>query len=58
MINKIDLGHANIDRAKEQIESMFELDPDGAIAVSAKSGLNVEKILPAVVERIPSYVIL
>lgn len=32
---------------------MFELDPDGAIAVSAKRGTNVEQILPAVIERIP-----
>ncbi|KAK9472068.1 GTP-binding protein lepa C-terminus-domain-containing protein [Dipodascopsis tothii] len=56
VINKIDLGHANIERAKEQIESMFELDPAGAVAVSAKSGLNVDKILPEVIERIPSPV--
>ncbi|KAK9465010.1 P-loop containing nucleoside triphosphate hydrolase protein [Lipomyces arxii] len=52
VINKIDLGHANIDRAKEQIETMFELDADRAIAVSAKRGTNVESVLPAVVERI------
>ncbi|KAK9240381.1 hypothetical protein V1525DRAFT_395789 [Lipomyces kononenkoae] len=54
VINKIDLGHANIPRALEQIETMFELDSDTAISVSAKRGTNVEKILPAVVERIPA----
>ncbi|KAK7208489.1 translation factor GUF1, mitochondrial [Myxozyma melibiosi] len=53
VINKIDLDHADIPRAREQIETMFELDPDGAIAVSAKRGTNVEQILPAVIERIP-----
>ncbi|KAK9452868.1 P-loop containing nucleoside triphosphate hydrolase protein [Dipodascopsis uninucleata] len=54
VINKIDLDHADIDRAKEQIETMFELDPDQAIPVSAKMGTNVEKILPHVIENIPS----
>ncbi|KAK9365239.1 hypothetical protein V1509DRAFT_633795 [Lipomyces kononenkoae] len=54
VINKIDLDHANIPRALEQIETMFELDSDTAIPVSAKRGTNVEKILPAVVERIPA----
>ncbi|KAK9447137.1 uncharacterized protein V1518DRAFT_422297 [Limtongia smithiae] len=53
VINKIDLDHANIERAREQIETMFELDPEGAIPVSAKRGTNVDKILPAVIERIP-----
>ncbi|KAK9477315.1 P-loop containing nucleoside triphosphate hydrolase protein [Lipomyces japonicus] len=54
VINKIDLDHANIPRAKEQIETMFELDSDDAISVSAKTGINVDKILPAVIERIPA----
>ncbi|KAJ8102827.1 hypothetical protein POJ06DRAFT_245752 [Lipomyces tetrasporus] len=54
IINKIDLDHSNIPRALEQIETMFELDSDTAIPVSAKHGTNVDKILPAVVERIPS----
>ncbi|KAK9361701.1 hypothetical protein V1504DRAFT_450810 [Lipomyces starkeyi] len=53
VINKIDLDHANIPRALEQIETMFELDCDTAIPVSAKRGTNVETILPAVVEHIP-----
>ncbi|KAK9459397.1 P-loop containing nucleoside triphosphate hydrolase protein [Lipomyces oligophaga] len=53
IINKIDLDHADIARAREQIETMFELDPVGAIPVSAKRGTNVELILPAVIERIP-----
>lgn len=33
----------------------FELDPKTAVLVSAKTGLNVEAILPAVVEQAPAY---
>lgn len=54
VINKIDLDHANIPRAKQQIEETFELDPEGAICISAKTGQNVEQTLPAVIERIPA----
>lgn len=53
VINKIDLDHADIPRAKQQIEETFELDPDGAICISAKTGQHIEEILPEVVERIP-----
>lgn len=53
VINKIDLPAADIESAREQVEQTFELDPDDCIPVSAKTGLHVEDILPAVVERIP-----
>ncbi|KAI3406312.2 GUF1 [Candida oxycetoniae] len=53
IINKIDLGSANVPLAMEQVESTFELDPKDCIAVSAKTGLNVENIIPAIIERIP-----
>ncbi|KAI0842326.1 GTP-binding protein lepa [Hypoxylon sp. FL0890] len=52
VINKIDMVAADVPRVLEQLES-FELDTK-AIAVSAKTGLNVEEILPAVVENIPA----
>ena len=55
VINKIDLKQtANIPRSKQQVQEMFELDPEGCVMVSAKTGLNVkEDLLPAIVERIP-----
>ncbi|KAL6942310.1 Translation factor guf1 mitochondrial [Hanseniaspora vineae] len=55
VINKIDLTQtANIPRSKQQVQEMFELDPEGCVMVSAKTGLNVkEDLLPAIVERIP-----
>lgn len=56
VINKVDLPHADSPRALEQIKETFELDPDSAILVSAKTNLNVKSILPAVIERIPAPV--
>src|ERR1700739_174364 len=42
VINKIDLPSADIARTKEMIEKSVGLPADDAIAVSAKTGLNVE----------------
>lgn len=53
IINKIDLDGADIPRSIEQLESTFELPGDEAIPVSAKTGLNVEQIIPAIIDRIP-----
>ena len=54
VINKVDLPHADAPRALEQMKDTFELDPASAILVSAKTGLNVEALLPTVVDRIPA----
>lgn len=53
VINKIDLELADIGKAKEQIETTFELPSDECLAVSAKSGLHMEEILPRIVKDIP-----
>lgn len=53
VINKIDLPSAQIDWARDQIEEDLGLDPDGSLAVSAKTGMGVEKIFQAVIDRIP-----
>jgi elongation factor 4 len=54
VINKVDLPHADVSRTKEQIETMFELDTSDVVSISAKSGLGIESVLPAVVDRIPA----
>jgi translation factor GUF1, mitochondrial len=54
IINKVDLPSADTARALEQMQHTFELDPKQAVLVSAKTGLNVEAVLPTVVERIPA----
>ncbi|GAB3513762.1 translation elongation factor 4 [Pseudoxanthomonas daejeonensis] len=53
VLNKIDLPTADIDRAKAEIEAVIGIDADDAVAVSAKTGLNVGDVLEAIVHRIP-----
>lgn len=54
VVNKVDLQSANVPMALDQIQNNLELDPEKAILVSAKTGLNVEAILPRVIEDIPA----
>ncbi len=53
VLNKIDLPTADIERVKEEIEAVIGIDASQAIAISAKTGLNVRAVLEAIVERIP-----
>ena len=53
VLNKIDLPGAEVDRVKGQLESIIGMDPDEAILISAKSGLGVEEVLEAIVQRMP-----
>ena len=53
VINKIDLPSAETDRVLLEIMDLCSLDEEEVILVSAKSGINTEKLLEAVVERIP-----
>ncbi len=53
VINKIDLPSADIERAKEQIESELGLDSEHAVLCSAKEGTGIDDVLEAIVERIP-----
>lgn len=54
IINKIDLDAADIPRAMDQVESTFELPREDCVPVSAKTGLNVENIIPAIIRDIPA----
>jgi len=53
VLNKIDLPSADADRVKLEIEEAIGLDTKDSVAVSAKTGLNVEKVLDAIVDRLP-----
>ena len=53
VLNKIDLPAAEPDRVKEQIEEVIGIDASGAVMISAKTGLNIEGVLEALVERLP-----
>ncbi|KAK7999247.1 translation factor GUF1- mitochondrial, partial [Apiospora marii] len=54
VVNKIDMNAADVPRVLDQLETTFELDPATAIGVSAKTGLNVKSLLPAIVENVPA----
>ena len=54
VLNKVDLPAADVERVKEQIEDVIGLDASDAIAISAKTGKNVEAVLEAIVERLPA----
>lgn len=53
VINKIDLPSADIERAKEMIESAVGLDATDALPISAKTGQGVPDVLEAIVKRVP-----
>ncbi|MGK2742132.1 translation elongation factor 4 [Tepidicaulis sp. LMO-SS28] len=53
VLNKIDLPAADPDRVKEQIEDVIGLDASEAVEISAKSGLGIDKVLEAIVKRLP-----
>ncbi|XP_021557255.1 translation factor GUF1, mitochondrial isoform X2 [Neomonachus schauinslandi] len=57
VINKIDLKNADPARVEKQIEKVFDIPSDECIKISAKLGTNIERVLQAVIERIPPGVI-
>jgi GTP-binding protein LepA len=53
VINKIDLPHANVPQARQQLEDILAIPAESAIQASAKEGIGIEEILEAIVERVP-----
>ena len=53
VLNKIDLPSAEPERVKEEIEEVIGLDASDAVPCSAKSGIGVDDVLEAIVERVP-----
>jgi len=53
VLNKIDLPAAEPDRIKQQIEDVIGLDASEAVPISAKTGLNIDLVLEAIVKRLP-----
>src|SRR3982751_4377079 len=53
VLTKIDLPAAEPERVKQQIEDVIGLDASEAIPISAKTGLNIDQVLEAVVEKLP-----
>lgn len=53
VLNKIDLSQAEPERVIQEIEDIIGIEAHDAIRASAKSGLGVEDVLEAIVQRIP-----
>ena len=54
VINKIDLPSADPDRVKHEIEDVIGIDASEAVLTSAKTGIGIEDVLEAIVEKIPA----
>ncbi|EFN57155.1 hypothetical protein CHLNCDRAFT_56093 [Chlorella variabilis] len=53
VLNKIDMDSAEPQRVAQQLKDAFDIEPEECLRVSAKTGLGLEAVLPAVVERVP-----
>lgn len=56
VLNKIDLPSANPEEVKDQIIDLIGCDREDIIPASAKTGVGIQAILEAIVERVPSPV--
>ncbi|HXJ02115.1 MAG TPA: translation elongation factor 4 [Micropepsaceae bacterium] len=53
VLNKVDLPAAEPERIRQQIEDVIGIDASEAIPISAKTGLNIEAVLEAVIHKLP-----
>lgn len=53
VLNKIDLPNSRVEEILEQIEHELGLDRDDAVCVSAKTGLGMDQLFEAIIEKIP-----
>lgn len=54
VLNKMDLPQADPENAKAEVEDVIGIDASNAIPCSAKTGMGIDEILEAIVERIPA----
>ncbi|AZZ65207.1 elongation factor 4 [Metamycoplasma phocicerebrale] len=54
VINKVDLISADPERVKEEIKNIIGIDASDAILISAKTGINIDQVIEAIINRIPA----
>lgn len=54
VLNKVDLPSANIEEVTDDIVDLLGCKPEDVIPASAKTGLGIEEILSAIIERVPA----
>ncbi len=55
VINKIDLKTANVSATEEQLRQTLDIQKKEILYISAKTGINCDAVLDAIIERLPSY---
>ncbi len=53
VINKVDMQNSDVERTREDIERVLGIDASNAILISAKTGLNVDKVFDEIIDRVP-----
>ncbi len=54
VLNKVDLPSANPEEVTDDIVDLLGCDPEEVIPASAKTGIGIEEILNAIIERVPA----
>ena len=54
VVNKIDLPSARPEEIRKEIEDIIGIEASDAPLISAKSGLNINQVLEAIIEKVPS----
>ena len=54
VLNKVDLPASEPEKVKQEIEDVIGLDTSNAILASGKSGIGIDEILMAIVEKLPA----
>ncbi len=53
VMNKIDLPNNELEKSLEQMEQVLGISREDALLVSAKTGVGIDQLIPAIIERIP-----
>ncbi len=53
-VNKIDLAQADVEQAVDELAKLLKIEPETIIRISAKNGTNVDQLLQAVIDNVPS----
>lgn len=54
ILNKVDLPSANVEEVTDDIVDLLGCKPEEVIPASAKTGIGIDEILSAIIERIPA----
>jgi len=54
VVNKIDLPSADVPRVQQEIEDVIGIPAEGCPAVSAKTGVNIESVMEAIIRDVPA----